>query len=40
MNMTEDAKAMGTDILQLMAYVKIGCDVADCLVEVDTKINL
>ena len=39
-NMTEDAKAMGTDIHQLMAYVKIGDAVADCLVEVDTKINL
>ena len=40
MNMTEDAKAMGTDILQLMAYVKIGDAVADCLVDVDAKINL
>ena len=40
MNMTEDAKAMGNSVSQLMAYVKIGDPIADCLVEVDSKINL
>lgn len=39
-NMTDDATSMGTSVSQLMGYVKIGDAVADCLVEVDSKINL